>query len=385
MADDKRFFLLVAGYLEGDLSPDERAELEAILRSSERYRAALLEEARLHQRMATLHEASFAGPATEARDRRGAPAPRRRRSAAKRRGSWARLALPAAAAAVVLAVGYVAVTRHAPDAASYTAAVPPQAAPTLARVTSLRGEARVLRDGTTRLLALDDTLVEGDRVATGAGTGVTFAYASDDTTVALSADASAVLAAGGEARILQLDAGAATASVAPQPDGSSFAVTTAHALVRVVGTRFTVAADPRRTLVTVTEGRVGITHRATEAHEEITAGECALAEGGGGLLRSEDPPKERLATDHEALATGTVVGTVVGHGSRGWERWIEVRSLSGQVDRYIPQWRGDPERPPGRPDPATVAAMEALADGTRVRIAWRVDDHLRILEIHKLP
>jgi len=87
-----------------------------------------------------------------------------------------------------------------------------------------------------------------------------------------------------------------------------------------------------------------------------------------------DPPTQRSRDDRVVIARGTVTGTVTAKGSN----WIEVRSPSGKVNRYIPEWHGGAS---GGPDRQTVNAIARLKTGDQVIIDWYVNDHLRISRI----
>ena len=103
----------------------------------------------------------------------------------------------------------------------------------------------------------------------------------------------------------------------------------------------------------------------------------AGAARGASALKSTDPPEKRTPGKDgikNAFAKGIVVGRVKAKG----KTWIEVTSVSGQTDRYVPEWQG------GGPNKKVVARIARLKVGDRVAVKWYVNDHLRIYSIARL-
>jgi hypothetical protein len=96
-----------------------------------------------------------------------------------------------------------------------------------------------------------------------------------------------------------------------------------------------------------------------------------------GAVASQDPPPQRSKHDDTTIAQGAVVGTVVSKGPS----WVEVMSESGKTEKYTAEWRGGLPKDGGGPDKTTAQAIAKLNVGDRVRLQWRVNDHVRIVSI----
>jgi len=99
--------------------------------------------------------------------------------------------------------------------------------------------------------------------------------------------------------------------------------------------------------------------------------------------KSADPPRKRTPGKDgmkNAFAKGVVVGRVKAKG----KAWIEVTSVSGQTDRYIPEWQGGAPGRSGGPNKKVVAQIARLKVGDGVVIKWYVNDHLRIYSVSRL-
>jgi len=117
----------------------------------------------------------------------------------------------------------------------------------------------------------------GDRLRTAAGATAVLRY-EDGTRLALSQDATCVVDG---AKALALDHGRLEAAVAHQPAGTALVVHTPQAEVIVVGTRFILAVDAARTLLTVSQGVVRmVPHGGSTASGpmEVAAGAQAEAD-----------------------------------------------------------------------------------------------------------
>ena len=60
------------------------------------------------------------------------------------------------------------------------------------------------------------------------------------------------------------------------------------------------------------------------------------------------------------------------------QRWVEIQSATGAVERYIPEWRGGAPRDGGGPDKQIVTAIARLSVGDTVTVRWYNNDHVRI-------
>ena len=90
-----------------------------------------------------------------------------------------------------------------------------------------------------------------------------------------------------------------------------------------------------------------------------------------------DPPAERARDGRGIIARGTTVGAVTKKG----RKWIEIRSDSGNVARYIPRWIGDAPKDGGGPEKRMLAVISGLRAGDRVGVKWQVDHHLRLVDV----
>ena len=96
-------------------------------------------------------------------------------------------------------------------------------------------------------------------------------------------------------------------------------------------------------------------------------------------IESKDPPPER-SEKGEVIAEGVVVGEVVGKIYNG----IKVKSISGKVEEYIPQWISGGYRGSGMLDRKVLDVISKLEVGDKVIIEWLVDNHVRIRSIRKI-
>lgn len=161
-----------------------------------------------------------------------------------------------------------------------------------------------------------------------------------------------------------------------------FAVRTEVGTASVAGTRFTVR---------MTEGDQAMP--VPKMWVRVLAGTVLLAGAGGQTVltageektevKSEDPPEER-AVGKEGLANAIARGTVIGTVSRKEARWVEITSLSGKTARYIPEWVGGMPADGGGPDRRVLEQIARVRVGEQVRAEWYVDNHLRLLGIHRI-
>lgn len=102
---------------------------------------------------------------------------------------------------------------------------------------------------------------------------------------------------------------------------------------------------------------------------------------GAGNVVSTDPPPPVPGDDITVRGRGTTVGVVVAKGPA----WVDVKSDTGKVTHFMPEWKGGNPAQGGGPDPAVVAQIAPLRVGDRVTVAWHVNDHVRIESIAKVP
>ncbi len=85
------------------------------------------------------------------------------------------------------------------------------------------------------------------------------------------------------------------------------------------------------------------------------------------------------------LAEEPTAGTLDGVLAAKGEAWIEVKA-DGQetAKRYLPIWRGGAPKDGGGFDKDTLAAIRKLVVPNRVHLAWKQDEHLRIVSVAML-
>ncbi|MGB0370908.1 MAG: FecR domain-containing protein [Opitutales bacterium] len=122
-------------------------------------------------------------------------------------------------------------------------------------IVPVSGESRVALEG--------QTLAVGDRISTDSKTSLQFHYIGEDTTIRIAENSELFISERDGAKVLRLDRGFLKAKVAKQVEGAPLMVETAHGIVRVLGTRFSVSAE-ENTQVAVGEGTVSFEASDTE-------------------------------------------------------------------------------------------------------------------------
>lgn len=249
---DDRAQQLVAGHLAGSLTSDEGDELVRLAKESAEVRAELSRQAALDRWLhlqATppldvdaILKALPRGDATA--DRVIPRLSRRTKPRSVRRSSLPWWGAGAAAALVLI---------------SLVIWSPKQVPADGFQVVALTGEHGHQRAGKTSAVRLTARIVVGD-VLRIAERGSVRLQARDGTTLDLDAGASVtVLADQPERSDISLEHGRAVASVTPRSGDGRFTIRTPHAVVVVVGTRFTVAVGISQTRLDVAEGNVRFT------------------------------------------------------------------------------------------------------------------------------
>ena len=139
---------------------------------------------------------------------------------------------------------------------------------------SLTGDHAHQHAGRTSAVRLTARIAAGDvlRIAEG---GSVRLQARDGTTLDLDAEASVTVLADQPERVeISLERGRAVASVTPRSGDGRFTIRTPHAVVVVVGTRFTVEAGSSQTRLDVAEGKVRFTPLG-EPTRDVAAGGAA--------------------------------------------------------------------------------------------------------------
>lgn len=196
-------------------------------------------------------------------------------------------------------------------------------------------------DGSARVGLADGVRVEAGTFETdGLGSSATLAFA-DGTTVVLGGETQADISQKIQKQI-HLRTGTLSADVAPQPRGRPLIVRTPTAVIEVLGTTFSVAAEPEKTAISVQRGVVRMRRTADGQAVDVTADKAAVA-----ILGSAEPMAARARTD-------TPSHWVLGLGREDGEK---VRGL------VMPQ--GDA----GDPTPRIAArpyVAKRMADGTAI-------------------
>lgn len=174
-------------------------------------------------------------------------------------------------------------------------------------------------DGSARAGVADGARLEAGTFETdGLGSSATLAFA-DGTTVVLGGETQADIAEGVQ-KLIHLRTGTLSADVAPQPSGRPLVVRTPTAVIEVLGTAFSVAAEPEKTGISVQRGVVRMRRTADGQAVDVTANRAAVA-----TLGNAEPMDARARTDapnHWRLGLGRedaekVRGLVMPHGDAG--------------------------------------------------------------------
>lgn len=231
-----------------------------------------------------LHSKRFFAQRVLAATRRGraaAPVPRSR---------WRLLPIASGlAAAAALAVILLLADRSPRDVAGAPA------------VAHLVGTAQLTRDGSTTAAADGAALRPGDLIEAGSSVGIAFV---DGSRLQVEPDARLRLAAD-LTRGATLERGGLAADVKPQQPGERFEIRTAHATVRVIGTRFSLSVADGATTVAVSEGSIALSEpdrgeRIVRASEVARAGAARAGERTLLLDDGEDEGRWTLSTNTPA-------------------------------------------------------------------------------------
>jgi ferric-dicitrate binding protein FerR (iron transport regulator) len=154
---------------------------------------------------------------------------------------------------------------------------PSRAAPVMARVTDLQGEAVLQSEGGDSHPAWRGLEIHGGQSLTTVGSqSIAMLEYLDGTQLTLIGAAS-VTCSGDDPKQVVLHEGMLGASVMPQPAGKPMTIATPTASVEVLGTEFSLAASLRQTDVAVHRGQVRMTRAADGESIEVTTGQRAVA------------------------------------------------------------------------------------------------------------
>lgn len=146
----------------------------------------------------------------------------------------------------------------------------------IARLTTQGNGGIVERGGQTFRVTSSLDLANGDIVRSEQDS-LRFRFFSDSTSIELGNDTRVKVAMDDKVRRLELLSGRVEAVVARQAPGHSVLLSTPHAEVKVIGTRFSLREGDRFTRLEVQEGKVKMTRRQDGASLEVPAGMGSIA------------------------------------------------------------------------------------------------------------
>jgi hypothetical protein len=179
-----------------------------------------------------------------------------------------------------------------PDAPPSPAPVPRPSEVAVATVTEARGKVQVVgaRGGPRQPAREDQPLLEGQGLHVNGSNGSAVLEFPDGTVLELGPETLLTRVSGGEGAPAQeghsgksavLERGALGVESVPQPAGRPLLLATAHAEVRVIGTRLTLAIDRGATRLGVHEGEVHVTRLSDDATLKVGSGHMAVVTDGG--------------------------------------------------------------------------------------------------------
>ncbi|MBN1673006.1 MAG: FecR domain-containing protein [Kiritimatiellae bacterium] len=370
---------LMGKYFEGVCSKAEKEVLVAFLTEEPASRRRFIRESYLRTEMRQWAKVQLAGAGQPAVERgAGVVRPERRRRqirvADRRDPRWSRPALPGrrvgfgtrllrvAACLALLAGGYL----------FYRHVIRP-ADPVVGRVRTA-AESVVTRAELRIIAEPDLDLRVGDRIAVGERGRLELGLLGEPSTIAAHAGTELGVLGVERGKHFRLDAGTIDADIAPQPAGMPLVVDTPQAKALVVGTRFTLRAEPQRTRLEVQQGHVQLTRLSDQATVAVRAGQ--YAEAGPGLQLAARPlaPGQgaRVAQGLVALYTfresqGPMVPDESGHG-RPLSLYIE----DPQAVRWLPGGGLAVERPVliASREPARKVTQACMASNELTVEAW---------------
>jgi ferric-dicitrate binding protein FerR (iron transport regulator) len=326
MTDDRLLALLEA-HLEGRLTPveadDLRAELRASPRARQRYweyveQHVLIEDILSESRGRDLALLEGGEPVAAERTASG-DLPRRGRR--WRAGLWSGAG---AALAAGLLLALVVWWRPGADPA------PIPAAPAVARVSSLVGQAEVTDlSGETVPAAVGCELYPGQALRVGDDSRAEVLFA-DGTQIALNPSATLRFSAPGSTagRGFHLEHGAIQVQTAGQPPDHPLVVTTEHARITAGETRFRLYREEKASRVELEEGQVRLDSRDGGRSVELDGGLFVVATSEPAPMIPQPLPAGRCRLRHTLLRAGDAVSfspdgarLVTSHWERGLRAW----------------------------------------------------------------
>jgi len=288
MGDQKVPEQLVAGYLEGDLSSEEREELEMLIKEEKGAGKALIEEIEFNQLLsiAMVEEdedssSEFANTVLTAWKKQNANSasasklPDVKEEEQYKRFSFPRLLWISIAACFAIIGGAFVVNL-------FTISQTPEQI--ITELIELKGDIRIEREGGIVPAGRGTDIYPGDRLVTNEGASATLKYKDENTVIGVAEKTVMTLQEEKGAKRIEIETGMIECSVAPQPLEKNMILTTPHAEVHVIGTTFSVLIDTKRgvTRTEVDTGKVSVTSRMDGQRITLSVGE--YAEAGKGIL-----------------------------------------------------------------------------------------------------
>jgi hypothetical protein len=177
-------------------------------------------------------------------------------------------------------------------------------------------------------------LAAADRLVVPDSAAASIAYA-DNTRIVLGPQAAVTLQAGqGSTKRIILERGGLVAHVAKQVEGASLQASTPNASVRVLGTRFLLAAAPATTRLDVIEGRVKMSRSADRAAVDVSGGQFAVAATDSPLVAQ--PLPGRVTEDLVVLYRFDEGQGRTVRDQSGFESPLDIRAESNDGLRWLP-------------------------------------------------
>lgn len=262
---------LIERFIEGTLDPDEDAALAQLLETQPglpgQVTAHIQMDLMLRVWGERLAPAQRLGAAVQERLTAAQHGSRVRRAVVRRLTSppnmrsrrviWGGLA---AAATLFLAGGLLVMGLRTP------------ASPPMIAVLELSGTAFIDSSSRVREARAGEALADGERLRSWADSRAVVTYPGEATRISLDPSSTVRFSVGEGGKRIALEDGGLNCSVALQPAGKPLTLSTPHADLTVLGTRFHVTVANSGTHLTVDSGRVRFVDRATGVEDEVTDG-----------------------------------------------------------------------------------------------------------------
>lgn len=278
---------LLNASVDGELNDSDEVALQSLLRDDSASLRRYLQFMQLHAELHWDHGASMAlliSPADDSNE-----ASRTDLHAAKRVGGWMLLALAVGTVAAGLFLVFANFT--AGNAGAHSA----QAARMIASIEIAQGTVsfRTIGGQSLVLPSQDQALPAGTLMLEGESSAVQWRFL-DGTLITASGVAEISFSDDGQ-KLLRLRQGVLTAEVQPQAAGAPLVVETPTARMEVLGTVFTLTAEPEHTRINVAEGRVRLKRLVDGETVEVSQQHsCVASLDARGDLRPEVPSEPEI-------------------------------------------------------------------------------------------